>query len=581
MGLLDLPGDLSRTPLAALLLELLNVRADGVLEVAHGGGTSRLWFRAGQPVGAQVATGFRPLGLQLLQAGKIDVDALSRSLSELATTRRPQGELLVEMGAVSRQDVEQALSEQQTGYVTAIATLGEGRFSFDASQPVPGWTRGIRISPLRTIIDALEQPQAGELVTSALRPVALGGVRLASGYAEVAAGFGWDRVERQLVARLEHPVSLEFFFGAEDGVVPERARAILAGLLLLGLAVSSVESPRPTGDTTPGLTLAGVAAASQFIDELGAEAAPAGSTPPPSRPAAPAGPTSPGSPAVPLKRSDPAEARARRQRLLAKAMQNMGVGPFNRPAGASPSTPAAASTSRPPGSSAVNPADAALRRALREIAPRANQASYFARLGIPQTAGRDDVKAAFLALARQFHPDLFAGPAMADLQDTVRGFFAAVNEAYQVLSDDKRRAEHLAALSSGGTTSPQRADAAKIDFQKGEACMRTRDYARARGFLESAARADPRAEYQAALAFSLVVDAAGKDLVRARTLIDAALAKPGNDRVHFVAGVLAREEGNEGEAERQFRAAVTANPRNADALRELRVLEGRRAKGRR
>jgi tetratricopeptide (TPR) repeat protein len=583
MGLLDLPGDLSRTPLAALLLELLNVRADGVLEVAHGGGTSRLWFRAGQPVGAQVATGFRPLGLQLLQAGKIDVDALSRSLSELATTRRPQGELLVEMGAVSRQDVEQALSEQQTGYVTAIATLGEGRFSFDASQPLPQWTRGIRISPLRTIIDALEQPQAGELVTSALRPVALGGVRLASGYAEVAAGFGWDRVERQLVARLEHPVSLEFFFGAEDGVVPERARAILAGLLLLGLAVSSVESPRPTGDTTPGLTLAGVAAASQFIDELGAEAAPAGSTPPPSRPAPPAaaGPTSPGSPAAPMKRSDPAEARARRQRLLAKAMQNMGVGPFNRPAGASPSTPAAASTSRPPGSSAVNPADAALRRALREIAPRANQASYFARLGIPQTAGRDDVKAAFLALARQFHPDLFAGPAMADLQDTVRGFFAAVNEAYQVLSDDKRRAEHLAALSSGGTTSPQRADAAKIDFQKGEACMRTRDYARARGFLESAARADPRAEYQAALAFSLVVDAAGKDLVRARTLIDAALAKPGNDRVHFVAGVLAREEGNEGEAERQFRAAVTANPRNADALRELRVLEGRRAKGRR
>lgn len=586
MGLLDQPGDLSRTPLAALLLELLNVRADGVLEVEHGGGTSRLWFRSGQPVGAQVATGFRPLGLLLLQTGKIDVDALSRSLSELATTRRPQGELLVEMGAVSRQDVELALSEQQTGYVTAIATLGEGGFSFDASQPVPEWTRGIRISPLRTIIDALEQPQAGELVTSALRPVALGGVRLASGYAEVAPGFGWDRAERKLVARLEHPVSLEFFFGAGEGVVPERARAILAGLLLLGLAVSSAESPKPTGDTSPGLTLAGVAAASLLHDEAGGEAVPDGSTPPPSpRPAAqtpaPTGSATPGSPAVPLKRSDPAEARARRQRLLAKAMQNMGVGPFNRPTDAASATPVPGSTGRPPGATAINPADAALRRALKEIAPRANEESYFARLGLPQTAGRDDVKAAFLALARQFHPDLFAGPAMADLQETVRGFFAAVNEAYQVLSDDKRRAEHLAVLKSGGTTNAQRAEAARIDFQKGEACMRTRDFARARGFLESAARADPRAEYKAALAMSLVVDAAGKDVARARTLIDEALHNPGNDRVHYAAGVVAREEGNEGEAERQFRAAVTANPRNSEALRALKVLEGRRGQGRR
>jgi hypothetical protein len=595
MGLLDQPGDLSRTPLAALLLDLLNRRADGVLEVQHGGGTSRLWFRAGQPVGAQVATGLRPLGLLLLQAGKIDVDALSRSLAELATRRRPQGELLVEMGAVSRQDVEAALSEQQTGYVAAIAALGEGRFSFDASQPVPEWTRGLRISPLRSIIDALERPQSGELVTSALRPVALGGVRLTSGYGEVAPGFGWDRAERQLVARLAHPVSLEFFFGAEEGVGPERARAILAGLLLLGLAVPSSESPRPTGDTSPGTTLAGVAADSVRRDQVRGGTGPVIETPPPSPPVtpaptvtpppfrtpAPAGSPTPGSPAVPLKRSDPEEARVRRQRLLAKAMQNMGVGPFNRAPGAPAVTPVPGPVGRAPGATAIDSADAALRRALREIAPRAKEASYFARLGLPETAGRDDVKAAFLALARQFHPDLFGGPAMADLQDTVRVFFTAVNEAYQVLSDDKGRAEHLAALKSGGVAGPPRAESAKIDFQKGEACMRTRDYARARGFLESAVRSDPRAEYQAALAASYLVVAAGKDLARARTLVDAALATKGNDRVHYVAGLVAREEGNEGEAERQFRAALAANPRHAEAKLELRALEARRGQGRR
>jgi curved DNA-binding protein CbpA len=236
---------------------------------------------------------------------------------------------------------------------------------------------------------------------------------------------------------------------------------------------------------------------------------------------------------------------------------------------------------RVPGPAAISPADAALRKALQEIAPRARESSYFVRLGLPETAGRDDVKAAFLGLARRFHPDLFGGPAMADMQDLVRTFFSAVNEAYQALSDDKRRAQHLAALRSGAATDPQRAEAARIDFQKGEACLRTRDHARARGFLDSAVRADPRPEYQAALAMSFLADAAGRDLVRARTLVNAALAAGnGGDRVFYAAGMVAREEGKDGEAERQFRAAVAANPRHAEAVKELRNLEARRAERR-
>src|SRR5512138_1207336 len=153
MSLLDAPGELARTPLAAVLLEALNARTTGVLEVAHGGGTSRLWFRDGRPVGAQVFAGFRPLGMMLLQAGRIDIDALSRSLASMAETRRPQGEILVEMGAVTPEDVERALAEQQAGYFRAIANLDSGAFVFEPSATVPQWTRGSRLSPVRTIVD--------------------------------------------------------------------------------------------------------------------------------------------------------------------------------------------------------------------------------------------------------------------------------------------------------------------------------------------------------------------------------------------------------------------------------------------
>src|SRR5512138_2150969 len=221
MSVLQMPGDLAQTPLAAILLEALNLRATGVLEVAHGGGTSRLWFRDGRPVGAQVFAGFRPLGMMLLQAGHIDIEALSVSLAVMQKTRRPQGEILVELGAASAELVGETLAEQQASYFRMIAALDAGAWAFDATTPVPEWTRGSRISPVRTIVDALERPQAAALVGAALQPVAAGGVRFSSGYAGVAASVRWSDAERELVDRLAAPELLETFL-APSQVAPER-----------------------------------------------------------------------------------------------------------------------------------------------------------------------------------------------------------------------------------------------------------------------------------------------------------------------------------------------------------------------
>jgi curved DNA-binding protein CbpA len=327
--------------------------------------------------------------------------------------------------------------------------------------------------------------------------------------------------------------------------------------------------------------LAGVATAAALREVLAARRP---ATPPTPAPAPAA------SPATPLKRSDPAEARARRQKLLAQAMQNMGVGPFNRVAGDRPTaTPPPGSTPlgephapRPVVSNAaVATAEVqALRKALLAMVPLAKEKNFFTRLGLAETASRDEVKSAFLALARQFHPDLFSTPAMADLLPVVGDYFNAVNEAYRTLSDDKERAAHLASLRAGAVD-PLRAEAARNDFQKGEACYRTRDFPRARAFIEAAVRADPRPEYLALLAQTWLADLPAKDVPKARQLIGQALARPGHERVHYVAGLVAREEGNDAEAERQFRAALAANPRHADALRELKAIEGRKAKGRR
>jgi hypothetical protein len=581
MSFLKAPGDLAETPLAAILLEALNLRTSGVLEVAHGGGTSRLWFRDGRPVAAQVFVGFKPLGLMLLQAGLIDMDALSRSLAAMAETRRPQGEILVEMGAVSAEDVGRTLAEQQAGYFGLIAALESGRFSFDETAAVPEWTRGARLSPVRTIVDALERPQANALVASALQPVASSPVRLSSSYPEVESAFRWTDAERALVARLARPVLIEAFL-APSGVSPERARAVLAGLLLLGLAAAATGAGE---EHTIGIAIR------REDLQTGAFPIPSGAAPEvaqgaaPAADGAPSGPQTAGAPgAAPGRRSDPAEARARRQRLLQQAMRNMGVGPFARREGASPppaaATPVPAAPAAPPAAptAAATGAEAQLRDALLAAAPRAREKDLFVRLGIPETAGKEEVKKAFLGLARQFHPDRFSSPALADLQEKVKDFFAAVNEAYETLSDDRKRAAYLAQRKSQGTVN---AEAARLDFQKGEACVRTRDFARARGFLESAVRADPRPEHQAALAWAMMNDPGFRDREKARALAVEAARDLTCDRAQFVAGIFARDAEDAGTAERFFRACLKANPRHADAQRELRLLESRRSDRRR
>ncbi|WP_242346008.1 DUF4388 domain-containing protein [Anaeromyxobacter terrae] len=553
MSLLDAPGDLSRTPLAAVLVEARARRASGVLEVAHGGGTSRLWFHDGAPVGAQVFVGFRPLGHMLLAAGVLDIDALSLSLVRMAETRRPHGEILVEMGAASREQVERALEEQQAGYVAQLAALPAGPFAFEASAAVPEWTRAGLLSPLRVLADALAAPQAADLVGVTLRAAEAGAVKLAEGYADAEPELarGLDAAERRLLARLAAPLPLDAYLAASE-VPPERALALLAALLLLDLAAPA----NPGERAVPTLVLESPLAE--------------GAGPGPRRPAT-------GAPAPGDHRSDPAEARARRQRLLQRGMRNLGVGPFGgRTEGAAPTRSVPSPGAPPRGASGSQPAgsDGALREALLAAAPRAREKDLFARLGLPDGAGRDEVKRAFLGLARRFHPDRFASPSMADLADTVRELFSAVNEAYEVLSDAKKRAEYLARRAGAASV---RTDAAHADFEKGEACLRTRDLPRARAFYEAAVRSDPRAEYLAALAFTFLSDPRGRDRERARALLAEATKDEACDRALYVAGILARDEGDDATAERLLRAAIRANPRHVDAVRELRALGSRRS----
>jgi molecular chaperone DnaJ len=69
---------------------------------------------------------------------------------------------------------------------------------------------------------------------------------------------------------------------------------------------------------------------------------------------------------------------------------------------------------------------------------------YYKVLGVPKDAAAADIKKAYRKLARQYHPDANKGDAAAEEK------FKEISEAYDVLSDEKRRKEYDEARSLFG-----------------------------------------------------------------------------------------------------------------------------------
>ncbi|HEX2623181.1 MAG TPA: molecular chaperone DnaJ [Phototrophicaceae bacterium] len=60
---------------------------------------------------------------------------------------------------------------------------------------------------------------------------------------------------------------------------------------------------------------------------------------------------------------------------------------------------------------------------------------YYEVLGVQRSAGKDDIKKAFRGLARKYHPDV-------STESDAEAKFKEINEAYEVLSDDEKRARY-------------------------------------------------------------------------------------------------------------------------------------------
>jgi curved DNA-binding protein CbpA len=276
-------------------------------------------------------------------------------------------------------------------------------------------------------------------------------------------------------------------------------------------------------------------------------------------------------------------ARERRQRLLKRAIQNLGS-LVSRPSRTMGSATPLEPTPAPVPSAPLprSPAEQALARQIEErFAGLAAERNRFDTLGLHLEANQEQVKAAFLDLVKVFHPDRLP-PSLAELTPQATAVFDSLREAQDYLQDDERRAFHareMAAMASGRPLRDQ-AEAAEA-YRAGEVALRRRDHAAAEAHFIESYRLYPRAHVMAARAWAIYMDPNRKsDAAAARAMmVDALKEDPSCDRAHYQLGVIARVEGDVERAERHFRQALKANARHLEASQELRLIEMRKRGG--
>jgi curved DNA-binding protein CbpA len=288
--------------------------------------------------------------------------------------------------------------------------------------------------------------------------------------------------------------------------------------------------------------------------------------------------------------SDPNEAaKARRQRLLRRAMENLGALPTSR---------ASSTTATEPNlpvvdAARVAPKDATPKPTADDLQLKAQvekryeelqkKRELYAILGVPVGGAKDQVKAAFLTMAKMFHPDRLP-PSLPELAPKMTAVFESIRDAYETLYDDAKRATYMSQVATGGPPKgaaprPPGQDPGEA-MRAGEAAFKKRDYRVAEAQFAKAHELDKAGASLAAQAWAIYMDPSRKaDAQTAKNLMANALKIDQNcDRAHYQLGVIARVEGDMDRAERHFRDAVRANPRHLEANQELRLIEMRKKK---
>lgn len=262
-----------------------------------------------------------------------------------------------------------------------------------------------------------------------------------------------------------------------------------------------------------------------------------------------------------------------------------------------------------PAASGARPGSTALGREVEQAFEGLAAKSYFEVLGVPRGSRPEEIKAAYIARARKFHPDAVGDHEAEDVEQKARAIFLRVSEAYQVLRGTSSRARYEEKLDRFGkpagptpaagvaraaatppaeapavtpqAVAPERPSAESPPLQPVAEVLRDAEEHLAAGRLweaslsleEVLARSTgpmrQRAHLLLARALAKSPSGARRAEVELKVLIDE---DPTCVEAYLGLGQLYREKGLAGRAQAMFRHVLSLESKNARAIQELAAL---------
>lgn len=574
-------GQFARTPLPHLLVYTHDRALTGTFEFrAPDASSASVLLVQGQPAKAKLSTSSIYLGQVLLEMGALDAPALDASLREWSALapRKLHGILLLERATITLDQLEQALRSQLLRKLAQIArmpaaTVFEFYSDWDGLADFGG--DPLPIDAMSAVWAAIREEPPFEHVKAALERMTRGRLKLAR--TAHLDRFGFTLEEKRWIDLLRiKPMRLDHFFAGAGSTINERITRLIVYCLAITKQVDLVgEEDAASASSTPPSPDA---------------------EPPSSSKLAPAPPSSSGPQSPPNAVARVTLHRARVTTLTSvveeKSSPRIPIPdrrasppppappPLPRPATAAPPPPPArpVTTSPPPLSTDE-------RR--KEIIARADvieKQNYFEMLGVKLEATADEVKNAYINLAKTWHPDRLP-PQLTDVKDVCARVFARMSEAQQTLTDEEKRKRYLRLMKEGGETPEQQQEIANVvgatvEFQKAEICLRKNDLAQAEELARRAVQLDPeQADYIALLAWLESLKPTSQTpeatLERIAELERALKLNERCERAYFYRAMLYKRQHRDALAFKDFKKVAELNPKNIDAQRELRLYDMR------
>jgi curved DNA-binding protein CbpA len=558
-------GTLADTPLAHALVYARNRRLSGRLELAstdNRRAAISLW--CGRITAVETAPlGICPggfFGAVAYELGYIDSATLDATLLEVAKTRRLHGDVLLERNAITSAQRDEVLVEQvhrkvqylfslpdTTSYAFYDAKMAktEPPIAVDAVGPV--W-RGIRDYPPTRFV----QETVRRVGDNALRVTAGGSARLPPAETALAE------------ALATRPMTLTEMQAITD--LPPSRVELLVYLLVIAKCVEAVSGARTHPSTgalptsMPSGPMHGVSGQSRRISgPIPAVRPSISGADTPTQPWPAQRVTAPGStPAFPAQSGTPTVPTRISSSKIAAAM--------------------AGSRTPPAGTLAALQGPAEL--GIDGIVARARaieEESFFQVLGVAEGASAEAVRAAYIRLAKAWHPDRLHAD-LHPLRAEVAKIFALMSQAHQTLCDPDARRAYEASRRATSVVRPRVEVMREVEHAKGR-----RDFEFLVQLCQELIEADSEdAEGLATQAWASVRggEAPEEEVRAALTKIDKAVnLDRTDDQAVYHRGLLHKRLNNIPAAFRDFARAVQLNPKHVEAEREVRIFAMRARKG--